>query len=54
MKVLVKLPVTVHVDNAGAIFMAGNITTTSQIKHDDIRNKYVHEHVEDGVVKFYL
>ena len=51
MKISVKLPVTVRVDNLGAIFMASNITTTSCTKHVDIRYKNVNEYVEDGVVK---
>ena len=37
MKVLVKLPVMVRVDNVGAIFMVSNITTMSKTKHVDIR-----------------
>ena len=41
MKILVKCPFMVRVDNVGAIFMARNITTTSHTKHMDIRYKYV-------------
>ena len=51
MKILVKLQVTVRVDNACDIFMASNITTMLQIKHVDIWYKYMNEYVEDGVVK---
>ena len=36
MKILVKYPVTVRVDNIGTIFMASNITTPSCTKHVDI------------------
>ena len=43
MKVWVKYPVMVRVDNAGAIFMASNITTTCHTKHIDIRYKDVNE-----------
>ena len=46
-----KLPMIVHVDNVGAIFMASNVTTTSWIIHVYIRYKYVNEYVEDGIVK---
>ena len=35
----------------GAIFMAGNITTRSLIKHVDIRYKCINEYVEDGTVE---
>ena len=51
MKVSIKYPVMVRVDNEGAIFMASNIRTTCCIKHVDIKYKYVNKHVEDGVVK---
>ena len=51
MKIKVQLPVTVLVDNVGAIFMSSNVTTSSRTKHVDIRTKYVHQYVEDGIVK---
>ena len=41
MKIVVKYPVIVSVDNVGAIFMASNITTTCHTKHMDNRYKYV-------------
>ena len=51
MKIIVKYPVMVRVDNIGAIFMASNIATTCHTKHVNIRYKYVNEYVKDGVVK---
>ena len=51
MKIEVRLPVTVRVDNIGAIFMSQNVTTTSNTKHVDIRTKFVFEYQEDGVIK---
>ena len=51
MKILVKYPVMVKVDNVAAIVMASNITTTCHTKHVDIRYKFVNEYFEDGVVK---
>ena len=39
MKIPVKYPVTVRVDNVCAIFMAISITNTSCTKHVDIRYK---------------
>ena len=51
---MVKYPVMVRVDNVGAMFMAGNITTMSCTKHVNIRYKYVNEYVEDGIVKIML
>ena len=47
MKISVKHPVMVRMDNVGAIFMASNIRTTCHTKHVDIRYKYVNEYVED-------
>ena len=44
MKILVKYPVMVRVDNVCAIIMASNITTTCC-------TKYVNEYIENGVVK---
>ena len=51
MMIKVTFPIIVCVDNIGAIFMSGNITTTSRTKHVDIRYKYVNEYAEDGVIK---
>ena len=51
MGINVKLPITVRVDNVGAIFMSQNITTTNRTKHVDIRTKYVNEYCEDGILK---
>ena len=51
MKISVNYPVMARVDNAVAIFMVSNITTTSYTKHVDIRYKYVNEYVEDVIVK---
>ena len=41
MKILVKYPVMVRVDNVGAIFMASDITITCHTKHVDIQYKYI-------------
>ena len=51
MKIVIKYPVMVRVDNVGAIFMASNVITTCHTKHVDIRYKYVNEYVEANVVK---
>ena len=37
MKIIVKYPVMVKVDNVSVILMASNITTTCHTKHVDIR-----------------
>ena len=54
MKISIKLPVTVRVENVGTIFIASTITTTSCTKHVDIKYKYVNKYIQDGVVKMFL
>ncbi|MFM8622589.1 MAG: reverse transcriptase domain-containing protein, partial [Holophagaceae bacterium] len=44
-------PITVHVDNIGAIYLTKNATTGSRTKHVDTRFHFVRDYVEDGVVK---
>ena len=51
MKILIKYPVMVRVDNVCATFMASNVTTTCCTQHVDIHYKYVNEYVEDRVVE---
>jgi hypothetical protein len=41
MMIQVKLPITVRVDNVGAIFTAKNVSTTSHTKHINIHTKYI-------------
>ena len=48
MKISVKYPVMVKVDNVSAILMASNITTTSCTKHVDIRDKYVSKYGQNN------
>ena len=45
------LPITCHVDNIGAIFIAENVTTTSRTKHIDLRYRFIHEYIDDGFMK---
>ncbi len=50
-KIKVKFPIIVSVDNVGAIFMTKNITTTWYSKHVDISYKFVTEFIQDGIIK---
>jgi hypothetical protein len=50
MGIKVEKPVTIRVDNIGAIFMANNVTTSPRTKHIDIRYRYVTEFIEDGLI----
>ena len=51
MKIKVKFPVIVRVDNTEAIFMGKNVTKSLQTKHVDSCTKYVCEYVEDEIMK---
>ena len=54
MNVEVELPITVHVDNVGAIWLSNNRTMSDRTKHIDIRTSFVKEYQEDGkiIIKF--
>ena len=54
MHILVELPITVHVDNVGAIWLSNNRTTGDRTKCIDIRTALVKEYQEDGkiIIKF--
>ena len=49
-----KLPIKVHVDNIGAIYLAKKATTNNKTKHVDTRYHFVREYIEKGevVIKF--
>ena len=54
MNITVELPITVHVDNVGAIWLSNNRNTGDRTKHIDIRTAFVKEYQEDGkiIIKF--
>ena len=54
MSVEVELPITVHGDNMGAIWLSNNRTTSDRTKHTDVRTSSVKEYQEDGktIIKF--
>ena len=47
----VELPIMVHVDNIGAIFMAENMQVSQRTKHIDTRLRFVNQYVDDGFIK---
>ena len=47
----VKSPITVRVDNIGAIFMSENVTTSDRTKHIDTRFRFVNEFIADGFIE---
>ena len=54
MNIAVELPITVHVDNVGAIWLSNNRNTGDRTKQIDIRTSFVKEYKEDGkiIIKF--
>ena len=54
MNITVELPITVYVDNIGAIWLSNNRNTGDRTKHIDIRTAFVKEYQEDGkiIIKF--
>ena len=54
MNIEVELPITVYVDNVGAIWLSNNRTTSDRTKNIDIRTSFVKEYQEDGkiIIKF--
>ena len=54
MNIEVELPITVHVDTVGAIWLSNTCTTSDRTKHIDIRTSFVKEYQEDGkiIIKF--
>ena len=51
MGIKVKTPITVKVDNVGAMFMAENKNTNQRTRHIDIRYNFIREFIEDGFLK---
>ena len=47
----VKLPITLRLDNVGAIFIYENVTMSNRTKHVDTRYRFVNESVEDGFIE---
>ena len=49
--VKVKLPIIVHIDNLGAIYMGNNEMSGTCACHIDCRFHFVKEFIEDGIIK---
>ena len=50
MNITAELPITVHVDNVGAIWLSNNRNTGDRTKHIDIRTAFVKEYQEDRTI----
>ena len=51
MDIKIKYPMTVKVDNVGAIYLANNQTVNGRTRHVNIRYHFVRQLIEDGTVK---
>jgi len=51
MKVPVEMPVTVHVDNMGAIFMLENKSSNKRTRHVDVRYRFVTDWIEKKLIE---
>ena len=51
MKIKINLPITIHVDNMGAVYSAQDGATSQRTKHIDMRTKFLSQYVEDGRIK---
>ena len=47
----VEVPITVRVDNMGAIFIAENMQVSQRTKHIDTRLRFVNQYIDDGFIK---
>ena len=47
----VQMPVTIMVDNMGAIFMSKNATSSSRTRHMDVKWRYVNDLSDDKVIE---
>ena len=50
-QVEVEYPIIVRVDNVGAMFLANNPVLRQRTKHISVRQHFIHEFVEDGIIK---
>jgi len=50
LQVKVQLPIRVHVDKIGEIFLAENQNSSDRIKHVDTRYHFVRQYIRDGTV----
>ena len=46
-----EIPMTLRIDNTGAIYIANNQTTGQRTKHIDIRTHFVRNMINEGIIK---
>ena len=47
----IHLPITIEIDNTGALFLAENSTTSQRTKHIDVRHHFVRNLIHGGIIK---
>ena len=50
MNVNVEVPITIYIDNVGAICLSNNRTTSERSKHVQIRTAFVKEYQKEGKI----
>ena len=51
LKIKMKLPIIVHCDNIGAIYLGHNAKLLQRTEHIDVKHHFVREYVEKGLIK---
>ena len=51
MGIFVKYPITMHIGNAGAIFLSDNILVSQWKNHIDVCHHFIWEYIEERTVK---
>ena len=51
LEIKTELPITVHCDNIGAIYLGNNAKLSQRTKHIDVKHHFVREYIEKGLIK---
>ena len=51
MTIEIKLPIIVHCDNIGAIYLGHNVKLLQRTKHIDVKHHFMRENIEKGLIK---
>ena len=51
MVVVVQCPISIHVENFGAIFLSENTVSSQHTNHVDVRHHFICDYVEDGTIQ---
>ena len=51
LKIEIKLPIIVHCDNIGAIYLGNNAKLSQRTKHFNVKHHFVREYIEKRLIK---